>query len=317
LDFDAFQLLVDRATTAAPDLSLGDDDMTPLLSICRRLDGLPLAIELVAARLRVLSPTEVESRLSDRFSLLGESALSGSGRHDNLDSLVQWSFDLLTPEEQTLFTRLAVFAGSFTLRAVEEVCSGDGLTVEGISTLLSGLADRSLVTRTEILAGTSRYRLLETLRIFALRHLLAGAPAATTVSQRHGSYFLRQAEVQGASVRGPDWSATIEVCDREIDDQRTALEWFLDRGDGDAAARLATALWPYWLRVRPTGEARTWIERARCLGPSDRVRMPLLAAAAAAAFAADDLNAALAATDEGLELARLYGQNAGGPAFWP
>src|SRR5207302_1150139 len=118
---------------------------------------------------------------------------------------------------------------------------------------------------------------------------------------RHAAYFVERAELLGAAVRGPRWSETIDVLHREVDDHRAALEWLVSHDDGEAASRLAAALWPYWLRVSPTGEARGWIERARQLhtaGADDTVR--LLVAASGAAFAADDLDAALQATEEGL-----------------
>ncbi|MHB8576968.1 MAG: ATP-binding protein [Dehalococcoidia bacterium] len=188
LAFDAIRLFVDRAQALGTGLDITPDTAGPIVEICTRLDGLPLAIEMAAARASLLAPAEILARLDDRFRLLGEGYRSADARHQTLLATVRWSVELLPHAEQTLFLRLAVFAGSFALAAVEAVCSGVDVPRPDALNLLGHLVDASLVQR-EPAPGGSRYRLLETLRIYARAELQATGEATGVLTQ-HAGYGL-------------------------------------------------------------------------------------------------------------------------------
>ena len=217
----AVRLFVDRAHAVRPDLDVDDHAAADIAAICLALDGLPLAIELAAARTDLLSPAAIRSRLADRFELLVEGGVDASERQQTLRAAIDWSFELLTDEQRTFFARLGVFAGTFDLDAALQV-AGAGLPRP--LELLSSLVKQSMVTR----AGPDRYRLLDTLRAYALE-VLAELDADDT-RDRHASYFTDLAERGEVAIRGPEQLEWLERFRSDVNNFRAALEWsLLDR----------------------------------------------------------------------------------------
>jgi len=247
--YASVRLFAERAHAAAADFELTSDNAGTVAEICRRLDGLPLAIELAAARVRVLPPQALLARLDDRLRLLTGGARDLPERQRTLRSTLDWSFDLLSPPEQALLARLGVFAGTFDLRAVEAV-SGDpatspadpGQAVQVIDTL-SALVDSSLV-RQEARSGEPRFRLLETIRDYALRCLRDGADWANA-HDRHAAYFFALAKPAAAEVQGRGQLGWLDRLEAEHDNLRAAMSWLAD-GDIESAVRLFWATWRFW-----------------------------------------------------------------------
>ena len=246
--YASVRLFAERAHAAAADFELTSDNARTVAEICRRLDGLPLAIELAAARIRVLPPQALLARLDDRLGLLTDGARDLPERQRTLRSTLDWSFGLLSPPEQALLARLGVFAGTFDLRAVEAV-SGDPATspadpesVQVIDTL-SALVDSSLV-RQEARSGEPRFRLLETIRDYALQRLRDGADWANA-HDRHAAYFLALATPAAAEVQGRGQLGWLDRLEAEHDNLRAAVSWLAD-GDIESAVRLFWVTWRFW-----------------------------------------------------------------------
>jgi predicted ATPase/DNA-binding SARP family transcriptional activator len=300
--YDSVKLLVDRAETADPLFSLTDDRVAAVCTICRRLDGMPLALELAAARLRVLSLEEVAARLDDRFQLLA-TGRHGVPRQRSLEAAVEWSYDLLQPPERMLFQRLSVFAGLFSLEHVEAVCVGSGIEPREVVDLLGNLVAKSLLVRLPRASGAARFRMLETLRQYAAERLGDGAEAHA-VRAKHAAWYLSRSEEASAKRFGQGWRRWMDRFEEEHDDCRAALRWLLDLGDTDLALRLATALWRFWDYHFLNAEGRAWLDRALALaGGSDDLRRRALAGSAYLSMMDDDLDAAFARCSEGLRLA--------------
>src|SRR5205807_2114998 len=189
--YEAVRLFVERATSTQPSFAL-NGAAPAVAEICRRLDGIPLAIELAAARVGVLAPAEIAARLDDRFRLLSAGSRTAAPRHQSLQAALEWSYDLLCDPERVLLDRLSVFAGDFTLEAAEEVCSADDLPSDQVFHLLAGLVTKSLVVA-ETSGEQGRYRLLETIRHYGADRLVA-AVEGQTLSDRHAAYYTRLAE---------------------------------------------------------------------------------------------------------------------------
>jgi predicted ATPase/class 3 adenylate cyclase len=283
---EATQLFVERAGAMQPGFRLTEQTGPVVVQICRRLDGIPLAIELAATRVKALSVEQIAARLDQRFRLLTGGSRAALPRQQTLAALVGWSYDLLAGPERTLFNRLSVFAGGFTLEAAEAVCSGvlgagysvlgdqEGPSIAAIPStqhlapstsgdvldLLSALVDKSLVVADGGAGGVERYRLLETLRQYG-RERLVGAGEAQSIHQRHAAYYLGlavEAEPHLTEVRQLVYLAQL---DPEVDNLRAALSWYLDEGDISAGARLVRALfWFCWYRGR-WGEWRDWLDK--------------------------------------------------------
>ena len=241
---EAVRLFVNRAQTADREFVLDADSAPPVVEICRRLDGIPLAIELAAARVKMLSVEEIRSRLDNRFRLLtgGHKAL---GRHQTLRAAFQWSYDLLTAEEQRLFRLLAVFAGGWTLDAATAVWSDTADEFTALD-LMTRLADKSLVTIERLAGGTSRYRMLEMSRQFA-QEKLDEAGEGDAARARHLKYFVAWSEEREAMTEGAkqgDWIAQVT---HEHENLLRALESSARvAGGGEIALRLADKVYPYW-----------------------------------------------------------------------
>ncbi|HUP21976.1 MAG TPA: BTAD domain-containing putative transcriptional regulator, partial [Thermoanaerobaculia bacterium] len=261
LRYDAVRLFVERARLSRPGFTLTTANASAVVEICRRVDALPLAIELATARLRVLSPTQILARLDDRFQLLTGGGSTTVPRHQTLRGVVDWSYGLLTPPERTLFDRLSIFAGGFTLQAVEQVCrepSEPSLKPPDVLDILDGLVEKSLVLVEERRAE-ARYRLLETLREYA-KERLEQSPHATAVRRRHAEYFIALAVRAEPELSGPGQVSWLDRLDDEHDNLRATLGWCLDH-EPAAGLRLGHSLWQFWDRRGYFGEGRAWIER--------------------------------------------------------
>jgi predicted ATPase/DNA-binding SARP family transcriptional activator len=253
----AVRLLVDRARDVRSDFRLDESNSGDVVEICRRLDGVPLAIELAAARLAHLEPAEIAERLSSALTVLGSG--DRMTRHATLRATLEWSHGLLTDHEQVLLRRLSVFAGSFTLPAVEGVCAADPLAASRIVDCLGGLVDKSMA-QVERVADRSRYRLLETIRQFGRERLVAaGEERALQATQC--AYFLRLALEHDPERRSDVVVARPQQLDEEHDNLRAALGWAL-RSDPDDALLLAVSLWRFWLARGHFVEGSWWLERA-------------------------------------------------------
>ncbi len=265
-DSEAVALFTERAQAADPTFTLTPDRQPIVAKISRRLDGLPLAIELAAARVRALSVEEIAERLDDRFSLLTGGARTALPRQRTLEAAVAWSYDLLDESERRLFARLSIFAGSFDLAAVEEVCAGETIARGEILELLTRLVDKSLVTVVHAASGT-RYRLLETLRDYA-RDRLADSPDAEPMRYAHTRWALAYSERAGRRLLGPDQGRWLVDIGASLDDLRAALERTIEAGDGETGLRIMIGLGSLW-QISGMREARAWLERL--LAATERV----------------------------------------------
>lgn len=258
---EAVRLFVDRAIAVRPSFALSEQNAAAVLQICRRVEGIPLALELAAARVKALSVEQIAARLDDQFRLLTDSVRIGLARHQTLGATMDWSYDLLTDQERVLFGRLAVFAGGFSLEAVELVCAGDGLEPSAILDLLTRLVEKSLVL-TEVGAKIYRYRLLEPVRQYALAKLReTDAPSA--VLTQHRDVFLAMAEQGYVGLAGPDrmgWRSRLEA---DHDNIRAALRWSIDAGDLEQAARLGASMARFWVSRGFLHEGWTWLTELR------------------------------------------------------
>lgn len=248
----AVRLFIDRAQAVRPDLEVDDRVAVDIAAICVALDGLPLAIELAAARTDLLSPAAIRSRLADRFELLVEGGVEASQRQQTLRAAIDWSFELLTNDQRTFFARLGVFAGTFDLDAALQI-AGDDLSRP--LELLSSLVKQSMVAR----SGTDRYRLLDTLRAYA-QDVLAELDADHSRT-RHARHFTEVAEHGEVAIRGPDQLEWLERFRADLNNFRSALEWSLSTGDIDRAARQAGALAWFWTLNGMLTEAVDHLER--------------------------------------------------------
>ncbi|HYH50799.1 MAG TPA: NB-ARC domain-containing protein, partial [Acidimicrobiia bacterium] len=254
---DAVELFTDRARRARPGFVASAEVADTVAEICQRLDGLPLAIELAAARLRALSPGEILAGLHDRFRLLAGGARTAVRRQQTLRASVDWSHDLLTDPERTLFRRLAAFAGGFDLDAAQAVGGGAGLERHQVLDQLALLVDKSLVT-TDEWRGATRYRLLETVRQYALEKL-AESGEAEAVRTRHRDHYLLEAAGLEPSGR-EEVERRLDRIQADIDNLRAAFQWSLEISDGEAALRLASSLQPLWLDHDRIVEGRSWLD---------------------------------------------------------
>ncbi|MDQ4051822.1 MAG: tetratricopeptide repeat protein [Actinomycetota bacterium] len=237
--FDAVRLLVDRAAAADPHFTLTATNTPAVVQICHRLDGMPLALELAAARLHAFEPDQLAELLDDRFEVLVSALRTAPARHQTLRAAVAWSYDLLTADEQALFRRLAVFAGSFDLAAAKEVCGFEPLDAARVISLLPALVERSLVVPQH-----GRYRLLETLREYGRAHLQPDESKDAHLRQLNRLLLL--AEDSRERMHTPVQAQVVAHLDAEQDNLRAALLWAYEHGERVSGLRLAVALSPYW-----------------------------------------------------------------------
>jgi predicted ATPase/DNA-binding CsgD family transcriptional regulator len=283
VEHEAVRLFVDRAREARPGFALDAGTAPAVARICRRLDGIPLAVELAAARARMLPVAEIAARLdeafgprSGRFRLLTDGGRTAPRRHQTLRALVDWSHDLLTEPERALLRRLSVFAGGWTLEAAEAVCA-DAPTplAEDVLGTLTALVDKSLVLATEE-GGRARYGLLETIRAYAAERLGASGEDAA-VRGRHAAWCLDLARRAAAALDGPDRPTRLARLEREHDNLRAALRWSSANGDPADHLGLLAALARFWFVHGHLAEGRRWVDGAIAAGVAEpAVRAALL-----------------------------------------
>jgi predicted ATPase/class 3 adenylate cyclase len=259
---DSIRLFLERAATAKPGFTLTNDNASFLAQICSRLDGIPLAIELAAARMKVLSPEQIAARLDDRFRLLTGGSRTALPRQQTLRAMIDWSYSLLTEQEKTLFRRLAVFVGGWTLEAAESVCSDveqDGILPHDILDLLTRLVDKSLVTTEEVM-GETRYHRLETIRQYS-REKFFETNEVESIRNWHLNFFVRFAEQVDENLKGADQVLWQNRMAEEQDNLRAALEWGLSRNP-DGALRIAGAANLFWTAGGYSAEGFRWTQKA-------------------------------------------------------
>ena len=264
--YPSLVLFSERAAAAQPDFAVTADNRREVAELCHRLDGIPLAIELAAARLRVLSLQGILERLDDRYRLLTTGAPGALPRHQTLRAAVEWSHALCSPAEQRLWARASVFADSFDLAAAEAVCSGDGLARSEILDTLAGLVDKSILTRAGNSDGTAlRFCLLDTLRDFGLEKLRE-AGAEPVLRLRHRDHYLDMVERDAAAWFGPSQPEIFARTRREHANLRIALEFCLTTpGQVQAGLHMAGTLHHYWVCCGFRSEGRHWLDRALAL----------------------------------------------------
>jgi predicted ATPase/Tfp pilus assembly protein PilF len=333
MQYEAIRLFVERARAARPSFDLNDENAAAVAAICARLDGLPLAIELAAARSRLLAPPALLARLDSRLQLLTTGTRDLPERQQTLRGTIDWSYNLLRPAEQALFARLAVFVGGCTLEAAEAVCGGWGMG-DGVwskqalipnphppAPILDGLAtlvEQSLVRQNDGPVGEPRFTMLETIREYALERLAASG-AAEALHEQHAAYYLalaERADTELVGARQADWLERVEA---DHDNLRAAFSWATERRRAEIALRLAGALWWFW-RVRGhLSEGRKRLEAALALPDAGQagdpsqiaLRADALSGAGQLAQMQGDYTQASELYREGLELRRGLGDAAG------
>jgi len=262
IDSEATQLFIERASAVDPAFAPTPDNSDSIARICRRLDGIPLAIELAAARVVVLSPEQIEARLQDRFRLLTGGARTAVARQRTLEAAVDWSYQLLSSVEQQLFCRLSAFPAAWTLAAAERVCGGDGIHENDVLDLLSRLVGKSLVVVDGEFAGERRYRFLETVRQYALERLVQ-AGAAERMRQRHFEFFFNEFRGALPILRHQNQVPCLRQLRIEQENVRAALEWALTSSPfAEKGVELAGALFWFWTKRGLYEEGKLWLERA-------------------------------------------------------
>lgn len=257
--YDAVALFLTRARQAVPEFGLTAHNAAEVAELCRRLDGLPLALELAAPWLKVLTPGAMLDRLAHRLEFLRRIGRELPPRHQTLRGAIGWSYALLGPPEQALLRRLAVFVGGFTLDAAEAVCWSASQPVAAIDAL-SRLVDASLVAR-DPRTDEPRFRLLETVRAFAAEQLAASGEEPA-VHRHHAAYFLATAEHAETRMHGPEQGEWVRRLEDEHDNLRAALGWTIEHDEAQAALRLAAALWWFWFVRGHLSEGRLWLQTA-------------------------------------------------------
>jgi non-specific serine/threonine protein kinase len=303
LAHESVRLFIDRARLQQPHLAVTAQSAVAAASICARLDGIPLAIELAAARVRALSVEEVDHRLDERFRLLTDNPRTALPRHRTLRALIDWSYDLLSDGEQALFHRLAVFAGGWTLASAEQVCAGDGIDAADIFERLTSLVDKSLVL-TEERAGLTRYRMLETVRRYAAERLRKEGTEATWRG-RHLAWSVALAEEFHRGVEGPEQDALYDRIAGELDNLRAAVAWAIE-SDPVQGIRLAYYVWSFMDLRGHEAEGRKWLNRLLEACPADASALDRARALRAAAQLAISQRDYLAADSQLQESLALY-----------
>lgn len=259
--YPAMRLFQDRAAAVLPGFALTGENVTAVVHLCRRLDGLPLAIELAAAWLRVLAPEQLVERLEDRFRLLRAAGSTAPPRHQTLRAAVEWSFGLCSGPQRALWARLSVFAGDFDLDAAEAVCADDEPAAADVFTVVAGLVDKSILVRGEG-EGRARYRMLETVRQYGAERLAADGQEER-LRRGHRDYFLGQAEQADAQSCGPLQGEWFRRLTAERANLWAALEYCVTApGEARAGLRMAAALWPYWVACGFVRDGAYWLGRA-------------------------------------------------------
>jgi predicted ATPase/class 3 adenylate cyclase/DNA-binding CsgD family transcriptional regulator len=311
LSDDAIELFADRARLARSGFTVNDDNAGAVTEICRRLDGMPLAIELAAARVRTLSLAEIVDSLHDRFRILTGGSRIAVRRQQTLRASVDWSHALLTDTERVLFRRLAVFLGGFDLDAAQAVTGADGVERYQVLDQLTLLVDKSLVVA-ENAGGTMRYRLLETVRQYALEKL-GESGEADAVRSRHRDYYTSMAALLDAPAR-TDYERRLDQAEVEMDNLRSALGWNLETSDTEHALSLASSLQPLWMTRGRMLEGRAWFDTVLAEDDPDNLEVPATVRARALADTAV-LNLWVGGSMDRAERALAIARELGDPAL--
>jgi predicted ATPase/class 3 adenylate cyclase len=309
--YEAVRLFVERSREVRPDFAVTNATAPAVAEICHRLDGLPLAIELAAARSKLLTPQALLARLGQRLKVLTGGARDLPARQQTLRDAIAWSYDLLDAAEQVLSRRLAVFAGGCTLEAAEAVCNSAADLEVDVFDGLASLVDKSLLRQAEVPDGEPRFAMLETVREFGLERLAASGEA-DAVRRAHAAFYLALAEDAAPALTGPTQVAWLDRLEQEHGDLRAALGWALGHGEAETGLRLAGALSSFWWEHGHFAEGRVWLERA--LAGDDtpsRARAKALDGAAGIAEAQGDFVACGRFSEEALALCRQLGDQRG------
>lgn len=260
----AIQLFVQQARLVQPDFTLTESSAAPVTAICARLDGLPLALELAAVRLKSLAPVELADLLSNRLGVLTGGPRDHPVRQQTMRSAIGWSHDLMSPDQQAVFRQLAVFSDGATREAAAAVASGgdEWRALDDLTALL----DQSLLQRREGPEGQSRYAMLETIREYSLEQLVRSGDDGA-VRDRHAAWFLQFAEQGEEGLIGPDQVRWMHRLAADYDNLRAGLDWFIREENAESSLRLGSALWRYWAASGRLREGRDWLDRALIIDP--------------------------------------------------
>ena len=309
--YEAVALFIDRARGVRHDFSVTNENAPAVAEICVRLDGLPLAIELAASRVKLLPPQAILSRLGQRLPLLVGGADNLPERQRTLRGAIAWSHELLEEPERALFTWLSVFSGGATIESAEAVCNPEGDL--GIDTFegLGSLVDKSLLRQTEMPDGEPRFGMLETIREYARERLRERRDAEET-ARRHAEHFLALAEEAEPHFLGKDAAASLDRWEQEHDNVRAALGWAIERGETEISLRLAAALWRFWHLRGHLSEGRKWLEDVlRTGGGRTAARAKAHIAAGGLAYWQNDIEATERHYEESLAIYRELGDKRG------
>jgi predicted ATPase/DNA-binding SARP family transcriptional activator/Tfp pilus assembly protein PilF len=318
--YEAISLFVERAQALVLGFALNKQNAQAIVRICHRLDGLPLAIELAAARVTSLSVEQIVARLDDRFRLLGEGSRTALPHQQTLQTMMDWSFNLLSTPEQALLRRLSVFSGGFTLEAAEPVCAGEGIATKEILSLLTHLVDKSLVKpeeEEEEQDAEMRYGLLETVRQYA-RERLIEADELESVCARHLDFYVNLMAQAWDAIGGEDEAVWLERLEHEHDNLRAALSWSLETDKIEAALRLTKTLWLFWNVRGYRSEGRTWLKKvlAKAQGLRTELYARVLTGAGRLACAQGDYPEARSLFQQTLEIFQELSDKRGIASSW-
>ncbi|MGH3088026.1 MAG: ATP-binding protein, partial [Rubrobacteraceae bacterium] len=307
-DAESVRLFGDRARRRQPGFELTEENSRAVGDICRRLDGVPLAVELAAARVAVLAPEQISARLDNALSFLTEGNRTAAPRHRTLQATLAWSYDLLDERERLLFERLSVFAGGFSLEAAEAVGADGGS--EGILDLLSKLVHKSLVMAEATEGGALRYGLLEPVRQYAWERLAESGGVEGT-HRRHAAFFLDLAEEARPGINGVEREAWRSRLEAERGNLRTALRWSLENGEVSTAMRIANAIFWFWFHRGHGKEGRGWLEEALAMGGAEPERAEVLGEVGMFAWLQGDHEVSRSRLEESVEICRKTGHSRG------
>ncbi len=306
------QLFLERARSALPSFELTNANSASVFQICQRLDGIPLAIELAAARVPALQVSQIAARLDRVFRLLTDSSRTTAERHQTLLATIDWSYQLLSPSEQNLFERLSIFAGGWALDAAEEICTDETIDDFLVLDLLTNLVNKSLVILDRHPGKRARYRFLEPIRQYA-RSKLDGSGRTDDFAKRHFGFYLAYAEANAVNLSGEEQVSAMKYMEAESDNLRAALEWGLSGTTSkQESIRMVIALGRFWLVRGNLNEGRSWMsavlaEKDDCTCPEERAKA--LDQAALMAYQQSDYPASKAAWEESLDISRQLGED--------
>ena len=314
-DYEAINLFVERAQAVDAGFELTDENAAMVARLCRELDGIPLALELAAARSRVLTAEQILAKLEDPLRLLTSRDRSAAPRQRTLRATLQWSYDLLDEDERALFRRLSVFVGGWDLQAAEAVGAGDPVDADFVLDLLSALVDKSLALAETQSGGGLRYRMLEPVRQFA-REKLQESGESADLRRHHAEHYLGLAETAGSHLLGPDQGSWLSRLRTEFANLREAQAWSLERGEEEERARvrlrLPAALWRFWTGRR-FEDGKLWLQTAleRDPGGFPAVRARALDGLGYILLFQQDYERAMTALEEAIALYKDLGDNSG------